>query len=428
MMAFQAGGPHAQDRALEAVAYAWEAIHAVPREATWTKQVAKDRSESLRKTFHIVPRGIAATIACSTFPTWNSYPGMFASLMTGNALIVKPHPGAVLPLAITVQTMRAVLAENNCDPDLVTLLVDTHDKPIARDLVTHPDVRIVDYTGSTEFGNWIEANATQAEVMTEKAGVNSIVIDGSENLKGMTGNIAFSVSLYSGQMCTAPQNIFIPRSGVEIEGTPMSFDDVAESIVKAVNWFLGDPARATEVLGAVQNPATADRAMHAADDGGTLLRKPEPITNEKFPDARVISPAIIACDGADEKLYMREMFGPVVYLVAVDDANEAIERAGRCARELGAITAAVYSTNQDVLEKTERTSIDAGVPLSCNLTGGIYVNQSAAFSDYHVTGANPAGNATLCDVAYIAPRFRIVHSRIPVTESADSEAATHAGV
>ena len=55
--------------------------------------------------------------------------------------------------------------------------------------------------------------------------------------------------------------------------------------------------------------------------------------------------------------------------------------------------------------------MDAGVALSWNLTGGVYVNQSAAFSDFHATGANPAANAAFTDAHYVASRFRIVQSR-----------------
>ena len=51
---------------------------------------------------------------------------------------------------------------------------------------------------------------------------------------------------------------------------------------------------------------------------------------------------------------------------------------------------------------------EAGVTLSVNLTGGVFVNQNAAFSDFHVTGANPAGNACLTDAAFVANRFRVV--------------------
>ena len=56
-------------------------------------------------------------------------------------------------------------------------------------------------------------------------------------------------------------------------------------------------------------------------------------------------------------------------------------------------------------------ALDAGVALSENLTGGVFVNQSAAFSDFHGTGANPAANASYTDTAYVASRFRIIQSR-----------------
>ena len=80
------------------------------------------------------------------------------------------------------------------------------------DLVTDPDMRIVDFTGSNAFGNWVRNNAGDATFRStrEEAGVNSIVVASTDNFKGMCSNIAFSLSLYSGQMCTAPQNIYVP--------------------------------------------------------------------------------------------------------------------------------------------------------------------------------------------------------------------------
>ena len=93
MMSFQAGGPHAQDRGLEAVAYAWTELNHVPKTAYWEKPQGKNEPLKLNKQFKIVPRGIGLVIGCSTFPTWNAYPGFFANLATGNAVIVKPHPG-----------------------------------------------------------------------------------------------------------------------------------------------------------------------------------------------------------------------------------------------------------------------------------------------------------------------------------------------
>jgi hypothetical protein len=75
------------------------------------------------------------------------------------------------------------------------------------------------------------------------------------------------------------------------------------------------------------------------------------------------------------------------------------------------MTAGVYSTSPAVIESMRSAALDAGVALSENLTGGVFVNQSSAFSDFHGTGANPAANASYTDTAYVANRFRTVQSR-----------------
>jgi acyl-CoA reductase-like NAD-dependent aldehyde dehydrogenase len=123
---------------------------------------------------------------------------------------------------------------------------------------------------------------------------------------------------------------------------------------------------------------------------------------------------------------MREMFVPIAYIIATDSTDQSIALAKESAEKLGAITWGLYSTDERTIAKAEDAAIDAGVPLSVNLTGQIFVNQSAAFSDYHVSGANPSGNATLTDAAFVASRFRVVQTRIPVavTATASAGAAT----
>ncbi len=209
-MSFQAGCPHAQDRGLEAIAYAWDELRRIPAKAYWEKPQGKNEPLKMEKHYRIVPRGVALVIGCNTFPTWNGYPGMFASLATGNAVIVKPHPNAILPLAITVQIAREVLAEAGFDPNIVTLVAHAAGDDTAQKLALRPEVKLIDFTGSTANGEWLEKNARQAQVYTEKAGVNQIVIDSAADIKGVARNVAFSLALYTGQMCTAPQNIYVP--------------------------------------------------------------------------------------------------------------------------------------------------------------------------------------------------------------------------
>ncbi|MGA5166126.1 MULTISPECIES: phenylacetic acid degradation protein PaaN [Streptomyces] len=413
MMAFQAGGPHAQDRGLEAVAYAYAEQVRTPLDADWSKPQGKRDPLELRKTFTPVPRGVSLLIGCNTFPTWNGYPGLFASLATGNPVLVKPHPRAVLPLALTVRVAREVLAEAGFDPNLVALAVERPGEGIAKDLAVRPEIRIIDYTGSTSFGDWLEANARQAQVYTEKAGVNTVVVDSTDDYKGMLSNLAFSLSLYSGQMCTTPQNLLIPRDGITTDAGPKSYDEVVADLAAAVSGLLGDDARANALLGAIVNPDVKARLEAAAGLGEVALASRE-VANPDFPGAVVRTPVLVRLDGSKpdaEAAYMSECFGPVAFAVSVESTADALELLRRTVREKGAMTVGAYTTSPDVERAVEEVCLEESAQLSLNLTGGVYVNQTAAFSDFHGSGGNPAANAALCDSAFVANRFRVVEVR-----------------
>ncbi|MEW2548046.1 phenylacetic acid degradation protein PaaN [Streptomyces sp. NPDC047002] len=414
VMALQAGGAHAQDRGLEAVAYAYAEQTRVPERADWSKPQGRRDPLEMRKTFTAVPRGVSLLVGCNTFPTWNGYPGLFASLATGNAVLVKPHPRAVLPLALTVRTAREVLAETGFDPNLVALAVERPGEGLAKELAVRPEVRIVDYTGSTAFGDWLEEHARQARVYTEKAGVNTVVIDSTGDYRGMLGNLAFSLSLYSGQMCTTPQNLLIPRDGIGTEDGHRTYDEVVADLAAAVDTLLGDDARASALLGALVNPDVKARIEAAAELGEVALASRE-VRNPEWPDAVVRTPLIVKADGGagSDAPYLAECFGPVSFAVAVDSTAGALELLRRTVREHGAMTVGAYTTSPEVEAAVEEVCLDEAAQLSLNLTGGVFVNQTAAFSDFHGSGGNPAANAALCDAAFVADRFRTVEVRRP---------------
>jgi len=125
----------------------------------------------------------------------------------------------------------------------------------------------------------------------------------------------------------------------------------------------------------------------------------------------VQAPGLIALDASREDVYTQECFGPVTFLIGTASTAQSLAQFRDTVREHGAMTAAVYSTSEDVLDGAREAAADAGVALSENLTGPVFVNQTAAFSDYHGTGANPAANAAYVDAAFVASRFRVVTSR-----------------
>lgn len=415
LMAFQAGGPHALDRALEAVAYVYKEQTRLPGPMRWEKPQGSRDPLVIDKRWIIRPRGVAVVIGVSTFPTWNGYPGIFASLAAGNPVIIKPHPETILPLAVLVRTARSVLAGAGFPPDLVQLLVDTPDDLVGKDLVMRPEVGIVDYTGGSAFGNWLEEHVTHAEVYTEKAGVNSVILDSAADLGSVFRNLSVSMTMYSGQMCTTPQNLFIPETGVRVGDEVVPYREVVDGFVAAVDGLLGDDQRAASILGAVKGSATLARLAEASSMG-SVLSPSRDVASQEFPGAVVRTPIVVEVDSVDDA-YRREMFGPVIFVVRSRSTADAIEAAKAAAQEHGAITWLAYTTDDDVLEAVVDAAVEAGVSVAFNLSSGLFVNQSAAFSDFHVTGANAAGNSSLTDPAFVVRRFKVVGVRSePVAE------------
>lgn len=411
MMAFQASGPHAADRALEAIAAGYEELSRFPAAALWDKPMGKFNLQ-INKEWRTVPKGISVVIGCSTFPTWNSVTGIYGSLITGNPVIVKPHPGAILPIAIFVAEIQHVLVENNLDPNTCQLAVDTFDKMITKELAEHANVKLIDFTGNSAFGSYLEALPGKI-VFTEKTGVNSVILDSVEDLDKVAANLAFSVNLYSGQMCTAPQNFYIPEAGIKTAGGTATFEEFAEKFVANINGLIDNPKAGPFVLGAVQNKKTSERVVEAEKLSGKVWLKTRVFENPMFKKARVATPVVVEVDASKKDIFSKELFGPIALLIKTKNTDQSISLAQEMAQSHGAISCGAYTTSAEVKEKIADAMALAATPVSFNLTGGIYMNQNAAFSDFHVTGGNPSGNASFTNPEYVTKRFTWVGHREP---------------
>lgn len=413
IMAFAGCGANALDRGLEALAYAYKAMKDVPATASWARRFGATAETMLEKRYRLIPRGTAVVVTCATFPQWNGYPAILASLATGNSVVVKPHPKTTLPVALFVRTMREVLAENDVNPNLVTMVADTRAEPVTIDLLHHPDTAIIDFTGGPVFGHWIEQNCPNALVYTETAGCNSVVIESTDNFRGMCDAIAHSLCQASAQMCTSVQNIFVPCEGIDTEAGHVTFEAVADALVEAVDRMIDDPKKAAFLCGTLVDEDIYDAIDDAASAGDAqVLRASGRYAHPEFDDARTATPLMLQVDADHKDLYGREHFGPISFIIRCDDARHALRRATEDAKAHGAITSHVYSTDAGFLELAENEYHAAGASLACNLVG-MPINFAAAYSDFHVTGLNPAGNACLSDLAFVTNRFRIVQTKFP---------------
>ena len=416
-MAYAGSGVNALDRAIEALVFANQAMRAVTPHARWERQFGASKIV-LDKTYRLVPRGVAVCFTCASFPTWNAWPSMMASLATGNAVIVKPHPATVLPMAISVRVFRQVLAAAGFDPNLVTLALDSRAEPIGKRLIKHPKTAMVDFTGSVAFGQWVEQNAHPALSFTETAGCNTVVLESADDLDAVLRSLATTLCMFSAQMCTSPQNIYIPAAGVATPAGRVSLDEVARGLADAVAALTGDPKKAAMILATIQSDQTLALLQHMCAQGrarGQVLLEPRTYAHPDFPQARTSTPLMLQVGKTERDLYGEERFGPISFVIACDDAPDALYQATTDARQFGGLTAFVYSTDERYIAQAEAAYARAGAQLTINLTGPMPLNFAAAYSDYHVTGLNPAGNASLTSLAFVTSRFCIAQSRRPVT-------------
>ena len=426
-MAYAGSGVNALDRSIEALVYAEQAMKSVTPSALWSRRFGSSNI-ALQKTYRIVPKGIAVCFSCASFPTWNAWPSMMASLATGNPVIVKPHPATVLPMAITVKAFRQVLKAAGFDPNLVTMAIDSTTEPIGKLLIKHPKTAIVDFTGSVKFGQWVEQNSHPAVAFTETAGCNTVVLESTDDLDAALRNLATTMCLFSAQMCTSPQNIYIPQAGVQTPTGWVSFDEVAKRLADAVQALTSDPKKASMILATIQSHQTLallkDMTEQASQRGHVLL-SPTAYAHPDFPDARTSTPLMMQVTPHEHDMYSQERFGPISFVIRCKDAHDALTQATQDAKQHGGLTAFLYSTREDFIEQAENAYAKAGAQLTINLVGAMPLNFAAAYSDYHVTGLNPAGNATLTNLAFVTGRFGVVQSRRPVT-TADTTLSANA--
>lgn len=391
-MAFQASGPHALDRALEALAMAYKELTQFNTEVDWVKPVGKGQIK-VRKSYKALPKGIGVLIGCATFPVWNSIGGLFANLAVGAPTIAKPHQEVTLPMAIVVKAIRKAISEAHLDPNILQLFVPQQPEGVMP-LISSKYVKLIDFTGNPTFGNQLEVMPGKT-VFTEKTGVNSILLQEVKDMNAVVQNIAFAMSLYSGQMCTAPQNIYVPKTGVKVGDQLISAQEVAEQLQKAIHGLVTHPKIGPGTVGALRGEAGKQKVLDWANAHQKSITDLEGVT---------VEPMIQLAHQGDAA-YQEECFGPMAFVIEANSWQDAIEEMADLAFDKGAISCGAYALDKSVQNKIEDAMEMACVGVSFNYVGYHWLNQSAAFSDFHVSGGNPAGNASFTNSDFIARRM-----------------------
>ncbi|MEU0494354.1 aldehyde dehydrogenase family protein [Mycobacterium sp. NPDC006124] len=257
------------------------------------------------------PLGVVAVIAPWNFPMTIASWGFVPALAAGNAVLVKP--AEITPLT----TMR--LAELGLQaglPDGLFQVLPGKGSVVGERFISHPDVRKIVFTGSTEVGIRVMAGAAQQvkRVTLELGGKSANIVFDDCDLAEAAATAPYGVFDNAGQDCCARSRILVQRNVYD------RFMELLEPAVKGV--VVGDPSsRDSEMGPLVSRPHFETVSSYVPDDAPVAFRGSAPSGPGYWFPPTVLTPK------RTDRTVTEEIFGPVVTVLPFDDEADAIELA-----------------------------------------------------------------------------------------------------
>lgn len=272
-----------------------------------------------------VPTGVVACITPWNYPLHQVTGKVAPALLAGCTVVLKPSelaPSSAFLLAEAIA--RAGL------PAGVFNLVHGAGPDVGEALVTHPDVDMVSFTGSTGAGRRIAALAAQdvKRVALELGGKSAAVVLPGADLNLAVKATLGSCFLNSGQTCSATTRLLVPR------GQAQQAAHLAAEL--AASWTMGDPSDPATRLGPLISSAQREKVrgmVRAAIADGA-----EPVTRDgPLPPHGFFFPAtVLARVTPQMEIAREEVFGPVLAILPYDDIDDAVAIANGTAYGLAA--------------------------------------------------------------------------------------------
>ena len=279
-----------------------------------------------------VPLGVIGVVSPWNWPYTMGAEIFAPALAAGNTVVWVPAPSTTACCALLTQ----VLAEAGL-PGGVFNMVSGPGPVVGDAVVGHPLVAGVGFVGSVETGGKVAARAAGKTQLLELGGNGPMVILDDADLELATQAALEAAYLCAGQSCTAGER-FLVQSGVRAEFT----ERVVEATKASVR--LGDPLRPETTMGPLNNEATAakfDRHIaDAASRGARVCTGGHRASG--FCTALFAEPTVLDGVTPDMVIEREETFGPVVPIVEVASATQALELTN--ASPFG-LTAAVFTAD-----------------------------------------------------------------------------------
>lgn len=305
-----------------------------------------------RDELHRRPFGVVAAIAPWNWPLMIGIWQMIPALRAGNTVVIKPSEYTTIGTLEMVRLIAQVLPAG---------VVNTVSGPgsVGAQLVEHPDVDKVMFTGSGATGARITAAAAHHLTPTtmELGGNDAAIVLPDADPKAIAMDLFWGAFINMGQTCACAKRLYVHES---------LHDSVVEELAAlAMTMRMGDDMQPNIAMGPIQNRMQFEKVVALVDqaraDGGKIICGGEPTAGPGY-----FYPLTIITELQDGAAIVdQEQFGPVLPIIRYSDIQSAIASANRLDTGLGA---SVWSSDID-----KATAVAARIQ-----AGTVWINQHGA--------------------------------------------------
>jgi aldehyde dehydrogenase (NAD+) len=260
------------------------------------------------------PVGVVGAIVPWNFPLGLTMPKVCPALLTGCTVVLKPAEETPLYAFLLAE----VFEEAGLPPGVLNVV--PADRAVSEELVTHPLVDKITFTGSTRAGSRIGAlcGAQIKRCSLELGGKSAAIILEDADLDTLIPALAPATMRNSGQACVNQTRVLAPHT---------IYGEVVDALAAAIGTFpVGDPADPETIVGPLINDAQRERVegyIEAGREQGARLvlggGRPRKLRRGYF-----VEPTLFADVDNAMTIAQEEIFGPVVAVIGYDDEDDAV--------------------------------------------------------------------------------------------------------
>jgi len=260
------------------------------------------------------PAGVVACFAPFNVPYILGSRSFALPMAYGNTIVLKPSEEAPLTGGIL---LAEIFEEAGLPPGVLNVITSTREdaEGVGDEMISHPAVRRISFTGSTEVGRIVAEKAGRhlKRAVLELGGKDPLIILESADLDYAVDAATWGAFLHQGEICMSTERIIVEK------GIAAKFTDKLKKRAESIP--MGDPTNPANAIGPLINRRAVEKVHSHVEEavaGGADL-----LTGGQF-DNLVYHPTVITGVQPDMRLFTEQTFGPVAPIVVVNDAEEAL--------------------------------------------------------------------------------------------------------